>query len=97
MTKIIKVDSCEDCPYKRYSVLLYRDVCGHEDGDCWDIKPLTSIPRLCPLRDKTNRESLLEIMVRECAHVDYCGKKCLMYDRESCYGHIVDAIIREAM
>ena len=49
MAKIIKVENCQSCPYKRYSVLLYRDVCGHEDGDCWDIKGITPIPQLCPL------------------------------------------------
>ncbi len=50
--KILEIKNCDSCPYKRYSTLLYRDVCGHEDGDCWDIKPLMPIPKLCPLKDK---------------------------------------------
>ncbi len=51
MTKIIKVEDCNSCPHKRFSSLLNRDVCGHSDGDCWDIKGITPIPQLCPLTD----------------------------------------------
>ena len=51
MTKLIIVERCESCPYKRFSAILMRDVCGHLLGDCWDINSPNDINEHCPLHD----------------------------------------------
>ena len=85
MSKIIKVESCGQCPYNRYSALLCRTVCGHEDNDCETIKDFNSILKTCPLPngDSESINPCYQCEYREPDEREYINI-CLLDESQEC-------------
>lgn len=60
-SKLIEVNNCGDCPYKRFGVNT-ESTCSHEDARRWPDNVLSmynirvEVPKFCPLREGPTQE-----------------------------------------